>query len=127
MNFEDSAHLRKAAESAGGIESVLSAKETAIRYYQLLNKGAYVEAYRMLSHRERERYGTIEQWQKAVLSDVHVEDVHFIYIEPPTEVDKHLYIGLYVYFDDHTHPSSVKMKLIWEHDEWRVYEIENED
>ena len=72
-------------------------------YYQELANGDYHSAYRNLSGREMERYGTFDLWQQAKTKESHaeVQSIHLDYVTQDVDDDAVVdYIGYRVDFVD---------------------------
>ena len=83
----------------------------------------YQEAYRLLAHREREKYGTYDQWVKSVkathnrqMSSLHLQGV----LRDDDDVD---HISFELTFTDKAYPNQMFVKMIYEHDTWRIESI----
>lgn len=72
-------------------------------YYKELANGDYHSAYRNLSGREMERYGTFDLWQQAKTKEsrAEVESIHLDYVTQDVDDDAVVdYIGYRVDFVD---------------------------
>ncbi|MDU6770597.1 MAG: hypothetical protein E6434_05435, partial [Veillonella sp.] len=83
----------------------------------------YQEAYRLLAHREREKYGTYDQWVKSVkathnrqMSSLRLQSV----LRDDDDVD---HISFELTFTDKAYPNQMFVKMIYERDTWRIESI----
>ena len=81
-------------------------------YYKALANGDYHSAYRELSSREMERYGTFELWEQAMAKDeVHkVKAIQLDYVSQDQDDDIIVnYMGFTVTFEDNLEPLLVRL------------------
>ena len=123
LQMQPGAFMIMAQKTLGSSTAVESAKQVVINYYTYLNKEQYQEAYRLLAHREREKYGTYDQWVKSVkathnrqMSSLHLQAV----LRDDDDVD---HISFELTFTDKAYPNQMFVKMIYEHDTWRIESI----
>ena len=123
LQMQPGAFMIMAQKTLGSSTAVESAKQIVINYYTYLNKEQYQEAYRLLAHREREKYGTYDQWVKSVkvthnrqMSSLHLQGE----LRDDDDVD-HIFFELT--FTDKAYPNQMFVKMIYEHDTWRIESI----
>mgnify|MGYP001790096925 FL=1 len=88
------------------------ARSVVSTYYENLGKEDYHGAYRQLSVREMERYGTFELWQQAVAKEQHpkVETIRLDYVSQDKEDDYTInYTGFKVTFENGHDPVLVRL------------------
>ena len=83
LQMQPGAFMIMAQKTLGSDKAITSAKQVVTDYYTYLNKEQYQAAYRLLAHREREKYGTYDQ----------------------------------------AYPNRMFVKMIYEHDTWRIEAI----
>lgn len=112
-----------ADKTLGDFQAIDMANINLARYYELLSQKDYQQAYRILAHREREHYGTYDQWVRAMelqgarqVSSIFVDKVYVDDDDIPT-------IEFDVRFKDDVYPSRVQVVMILERNEWRVEQI----
>ncbi|MDE8714628.1 hypothetical protein PZH35_09845, partial [Veillonella atypica] len=94
-----------------------------INYYTYLNKEQYQEAYRLLAHREREKYGTYDQWVKSVKS-THNRQMSSLRLQAVLRDDDDVdHISFELTFTDKAYPNQMFVKMIYDHDTWRIESI----
>lgn len=101
-NLEPSALTKKANRLLESETATTEARSVVSAYYENLGKEDYHGAYRQLSVREMERYGTFELWQQAVAKAQHpkVETIQLDYVSQDKEVDYTFnYTGFKVTFE----------------------------
>ena len=88
-NLEPSALTKKANRLLESETATTEARSIVRTYYENLGKEDYHGAYRQLSVREMERYGTFELWQQAVAKEQHpkVETIRLDYVSQDKEDD----------------------------------------
>ena len=88
-NLEPSALTKKANRLLESETATTEARSIVRTYYENLGKEDYHAAYRQLSVREMERYGTFELWQQAVAKEQHpkVETIRLDYVSQDKEDD----------------------------------------
>lgn len=88
-NLEPSALTKKANRLLESETATTEARSVVSAYYENLGKEDYHGAYRQLSVREMERYGTFELWQQAVAKAQHpkVETIQLDYVSQDKEDD----------------------------------------
>ena len=95
-------------------------------YYENLGKEDYHAAYRQLSVREMERYGTFELWQQAVAKAQHpkVEMIQLDYVSQDKDDDYTFnYTGFKVTFEKGQEP--VLVRLYNTGNGWGIISIED--
>lgn len=111
-NLEPSALTKKANRLLESETATTEARSKVSTYYENLNKGDYHGAYRQLSVREMERYGTFELWQQAVAKAQHpkVETIRLDYVSQDKEDDFTInYTGFKVTFENGQEPVLVRL------------------
>ena len=101
-NLEPSALTKKANRLLESETATAEARSIVSAYYENLGKEDYHGAYRQLSVREMERYGTFELWQQAVAKAQHpkVETIQLDYVSQDKEDDYTFnYTGFKVTFE----------------------------
>ena len=101
-NLEPSALTKKANRLLESETATTEARSVVSAYYENLGKGDYHAAYRQLSVREMERYGTFELWQQAVAKAQHpkVETIQLDYVSQDKDDDYTFnYTGFKVTFE----------------------------
>lgn len=123
LEMKPGAFMLMAQKTLGSDKAITSAKQVVTDYYTYLNKEQYQAAYRLLAHREREKYGTYDQWVKSVkvthnrqMSSLHLQGV----LRDDDDVD-HIFFELT--FTDKAYPNQMFVKMIYEHDTWRIESI----
>ncbi len=104
-NLEPSALTKKANRLLESETATTEARSIVRTYYENLGKEDYHGAYRQLSVREMERYGTFELWQQAVAKEQHpkVETIRLDYVSQDKEDDYTInYTGFKVTFEKGT-------------------------
>ena len=111
-NLAPSALTKKANRLLESETATTEARSKVSTYYENLNKEDYHGAYRQLSVREMERYGTFELWQQAVAKAQHpkVETIQLDYVSQDKEDDYTInYTGFIVTFENGQEPVLVRL------------------
>jgi len=111
-NLEPSALTKKANRLLESETATTEARSIVRTYYENLGKEDYHGAYRQLSVREMERYGTFELWQQAVAKGQHpkVETIRLDYVSQDKEDDYTInYTGFKVTFENGQEPVLVRL------------------
>ena len=111
-NLEPSALTKKANLLLESETATTEARSIVRTYYENLGKEDYHGAYRQLSVREMERYGTFELWQQAVAKGQHpkVETIRLDYVSQDKEDDFTInYTGFKVTFENGQEPVLVRL------------------
>lgn len=111
-NLEPSALTKKANRLLESETATTEARSVVSAYYENLGKEDYHAAYRQLSVREMERYGTFELWQQAVAKAQHpkVEMIQLDYVSQDKEDDYTFnYTGFKVTFEKGQEPVLVRL------------------
>ena len=111
-NLEPSALTKKANRLLESETATTEARSIVSAYYEKLGKEDYHGAYRQLSVREMERYGTFELWQQAVAKEPHpkVETIQLDYVSQDKEDDYTFnYTGFKVTFANGQEPVLVRL------------------
>ena len=111
-NLEPSALTKKANRLLESETATAEARSVVSAYYENLGKEDYHGAYRQLSVREMERYGTFELWQQAVAKAQHpkVETIQLDYVSQDKEDDYTFnYAGFKVTFEKGQEPVLVRL------------------
>ena len=111
-NLEPSALTKKANRLLESETATTEARSIVSAYYEKLGKEDYHGAYRQLSVREMERYGTFELWQQAVAKAPHpkVETIQLDYVSQDKEDDYTFnYTGFKVTFANGQEPVLVRL------------------
>lgn len=111
-NLEPSALTKKANRLLESETATTEARSIVRTYYENLGKEDYHGAYRQLSVREMERYGTFELWQQAVAKEQHpkVETIRLDYVSQDKEDDYTInYTGFIVTFENGHDPVLVRL------------------
>lgn len=111
-NLEPSALTKKANRLLESETATTEARSIVRTYYENLGKEDYHGAYRQLSVREMERYGTFELWQQAVAKEQHpkVETIRLDYVSQDKEDDYTInYTGFKVTFENGHDPVLVRL------------------
>ena len=111
-NLEPSALTKKANRLLESETATTEARSIVRTYYENLGKEDYRGAYRQLSVREMERYGTFELWQQAVAKEQHpkVETIRLDYVSQDKEDDYTInYTGFKVTFENGHDPVLVRL------------------
>lgn len=111
-NLEPSALTKKANRLLESETATTEARSIVSAYYENLGKEDYHAAYRQLSVREMERYGTFELWQQAVAKAQHpkVETIQLDYVSQDKEDDYTFnYTGFKVTFEKGQEPVLVRL------------------
>lgn len=111
-NLEPSALTKKANRLLESETATTEARSVVSAYYENLSKEDYHAAYRQLSVREMERYGTFELWQQAVAKAQHpkVETIQLDYVSQDKEDDYSFnYTGFKVTFEKGQEPILVRL------------------
>ena len=111
-NLEPSALTKKANRLLESETATTEARSIVSAYYEKLGKEDYHGAYRQLSVREMERYGTFELWQQAVAKAPHpkVETIQLDYVSQDKEDDYTFnYTGFKVTFENGQEPVLVRL------------------
>lgn len=111
-NLEPSTLTKKANRLLESETATAEARSIVSAYYENLGKEDYHGAYRQLSVREMERYGTFELWQQAVAKAQHpkVETIQLDYVSQDKEDDYTFnYTGFKVTFEKGQEPVLVRL------------------
>ena len=111
-NLAPSALTKKANRLLESETATTEARSIVSAYYENLGKEDYHGAYRQLSVREMERYGTFELWQQAVAKAQHpkVETIQLDYVSQDKEDDYTFnYTGFIVTFEKGQEPVLVRL------------------
>lgn len=111
-NLEPSGLTKKANRLLESETATTEARSIVSAYYEKLGKEDYHGAYRQLSVREMERYGTFELWQQAVAKAQHpkVETIQLDYVSQDKEDDYTFnYTGFKVTFANGQEPVLVRL------------------
>ena len=111
-NLAPSALTKKANRLLESETATTEARSVVSAYYENLGKEEYHGAYRQLSVREMERYGTFELWQQAVAKAQHpkVETIQLDYVSQDKEDDYTFnYTGFKVTFEKGQEPVLVRL------------------
>ncbi len=111
-NLEPSALTKKANRLLESETATTEARSVVSAYYENLGKEDYHGAYRQLSVREMERYGTFELWQQAVAKAQHpkVETIQLDYVSQDKDDDYTFnYTGFKVTFEKGQEPVLVRL------------------
>ena len=125
-NLEPSALTKKANRLLESETATTEARSIVRTYYENLGKEDYHGAYRQLSVREMERYGTFELWQQAVAKAPHpkVETIQLDYVSQDKEDDYTFnYTGFKVTFANGQEP--VLVRLYNAGNGWGIISIED--
>ena len=125
-NLEPSALTKKANRLLESETATTEARSVVSAYYENLSKEDYHAAYRQLSVREMERYGTFELWQQAVAKAPHpkVETIQLDYVSQDKEDDYTFnYTGFKVTFANGQEP--VLVRLYNAGNGWGIISIED--
>ena len=125
-NLEPSALTKKAHRLLESETATTEARSIVSAYYEKLGKEDYHGAYRQLSVREMERYGTFELWQQAVAKAPHpkVETIQLDYVSQDKEDDYTFnYTGFKVTFKNGQEP--VLVRLYNAGNGWSIISIED--
>ena len=125
-NLEPSALTKKANRLLESETATTEARSVVSAYYENLGKEDYHGAYRQLSVREMERYGTFELWQQAVAKAQHpkVETIQLDYVSQDKEDDYTFnYTGFKVTFEKGQEP--VLVRLYNAGNGWGIISIED--
>ena len=123
LRMEPGAFMILAAKTLDSDTAVDSAKQVMTEYYTYLNKEQYQAAYRLLAHRERERYGTYDQWVKSVKAS-HSREMRRIFLDGVYVDDdgfKHIYFDMA--FKGEEYPRRMAVYMVYEHETWRIESI----
>lgn len=125
-NLEPSGLTKKANRLLESETATTEARSIVSAYYEKLGKEDYHGAYRQLSVREMERYGTFELWQQAVAKAPHpkVETIQLDYVSQDKEDDYTFnYTGFKVTFANGQEP--VLVRLYNAGNGWSIISIED--
>ena len=125
-SLEPSALTKKANRLLESETATTEARSIVSAYYEKLGKEDYHGAYRQLSVREMERYGTFELWQQAVAKVQHpkVETIQLDYVSQDKEDDYTFnYTGFKVTFANGQEP--VLVRLYNAGNGWSIISIED--
>ena len=125
-NLEPSALTKKANRLLESETATTEARSVVSAYYENLGKEDYHAAYRQLSVREMERYGTFELWQQAVAKAQHpkVEMIQLDYVSQDKDDDYTFnYTGFKVTFEKGQEP--VLVRLYNTGNGWGIVSIED--
>lgn len=123
LKMEPGAFMTLAIKDLGSDTAIPSAQQVVTDYYAYLNKEQYQEAYRLLAHREREKYGTYEQWMKSVKAS-HSREMRRIFLDGVYVDDdgfKHIYFDMA--FKGEEYPGRMAVYMVYEHETWRIESI----
>ena len=123
LKMEPGAFKTLAIKDLGSDTAIPSAQQVVEDYYAYLNKEQYQEAYRLLAHREREKYGTYEQWVKSVKAS-HSREMRRIFLDGVYVDDdgfKHIYFDMA--FKGEEYPGRMAVYMVYEHETWRIESI----
>lgn len=125
-NLEPSALTKKANRLLESETATTEARSVVSAYYENLGKEDYHGAYRQLSVREMERYGTFELWQQAVAKAQHpkVETIQLDYVSQDKEDDYTFnHTGFKVTFEKGQEPVLVRLYNVGKG--WGIISIED--
>lgn len=125
-NLEPSGLTKKANRLLESETATTEARSIVSAYYEKLGKEDYHGAYRQLSVREMERYGTFELWQQAVAKAPHpkVETIRLDYVSQDKEDDFTInYTGFKVTFENGQEPVLVRLYDVGKG--WGIVSIED--
>lgn len=125
-NLEPSGLTKKANRLLESETATTEARSIVSAYYEKLGKEDYHGAYRQLSVREMERYGTFELWQQVVAKAPHpkVETIQLDYVSQDKEDDYTFnYTGFKVTFKNGQEP--VLVRLYNAGNGWSIISIED--
>ena len=125
-NIEPSGLTKKANRLLESETATTEARSVVRAYYENLGKEDYHGAYRQLSVREMERYGTFELWQQAVAKAQHpkVETIQLDYVSQDKEDDYTInYAGFIVTFKNGQEPVLVRLYNVGKG--WGIISIED--
>lgn len=125
-NLEPSGLTKKANRLLESETATTEARSIVSAYYEKLGKEDYHGAYRQLSVREMERYGTFELWQQAIAKEPHpkVETIQLDYVSQDKEDDYTFnYTGFKVTFANGQEP--VLVRLYNAGNGWSIISIED--
>lgn len=125
-NIEPSGLTKKANRLLESETATTEARSVVRAYYENLGKEDYHGAYRQLSVREMERYGTFELWQQAVAKAQHpkVETIQLDYVSQDKEDDYTInYTGFIVTFEHGQEPVLVRLYNVGKG--WGIISIED--
>lgn len=125
-NLEPSGLTKKANRLLESETATTEARSIVSAYYEKLGKEDYHGAYRQLSVREMERYGTFELWQQAVAKAPHpkVDTIQLDYVSQDKEDDYTFnYTGFKVTFANGQEP--VLVRLYNAGNGWGIISIED--
>lgn len=125
-NIEPSGLTKKANRLLESETATTEARSVVSAYYENLGKEDYHGAYRQLSVREMERYGTFELWQQAVAKAQHpkVETIQLDYVSQDKEDDYTInYTGFIVTFENGQEPVLVRLYNVGKG--WGIISIED--
>ena len=123
LRMEPGAFMTLAAKTLDSDTAVSSAKQVMTEYYTNLNKEQYQAAYRLLAHRERERYGTYDQWVKSVKAS-HSREMRRIFLDGVYVDDDDIkHIDFDMTFKEKDYPNNVAVHMIYEYETWRIESI----
>ena len=125
-NLEPSGLTKKANRLLESETATTEARSIVSAYYEKLGKEDYHGAYRQLSVREMERYGTFELWQQAVAKAPHpkVETIQLDYVSQDKEDDYTFnYTGFKLTFANGQEP--VLVRLYNAGNGWSIISIED--
>ena len=123
LQMQPGAFMIMAQKTLGSDKAITSAKQVVTDYYTYLNKEQYQAAYRLLAHREREKYGTYDQWVKSVKTNQN-RQISSILLQGVLRDDDDVdHISFDMDFTDKAYPNRMFVKMIYEHDTWRIEAI----
>lgn len=123
LQMQPGAFMIMAQKTLGSSTAVESAKQVVTKYYTYLNREQYQEAYRLLAHREREKYGTYDQWVKSVQAN-HNRQLDTLFLDGVYKDDDDVnHIAFDMTFTEKAYLNRMSIKMIYEHDTWRIESI----
>ena len=124
-NLGQGAFTKKANRLLGSDSATTEGYLVVKEYYQELANGDYHSAYRNLSGREMERYGTFDLWQQAKTKEsrAEVQSIHLDYVTQDVDDDAVVdYIGYRVDFVDNR--PSMLVRLYSTGNGWKIIGFE---
>ena len=124
-NLGQGAFTKKANRLLGSESATTEGYLVVKEYYQELANGDYHSAYRNLSGREMERYGTFDLWQQAKTKEsrAEVQSIHLDYVTQDVDDDAVVdYIGYRVDFVDNR--PSMLVRLYSTGNGWKIIGFE---
>lgn len=111
-NLEPSSLTKQANRLLQSETATTEGRTVVSNYYEDLNKKGYRGAYRYLSARAMERYGTFELWEQAMTKDEvpKVKAIQLDYVSQDQDDDIVVnYMGFTVTFEDNLEPLLVRL------------------